>query len=366
MLYVTYNDLGSAGYVGIKKKILAQISVLKKVFGRAYYTCYEGQMMYLMDGEDMLEKDVAVTRKECNMILSRWIEKYGITKTYIRYNLADKWFFEFLRFQKEHRIRTVLEIPTYPYDDELGSGKTKSEDAYFREQLWQYLDVIATYTDDEKIWGISCVSLRNGIDISNIPISKKNKNDHAISFIAVSSMAPWHGYERFLEGMHLYYKADGNYDLYLRFIGEGPEEDYYRSLTDRYGLNQRVEFCGRMTGGELDKKFDLSDMAVGSLGMYKIGISDGCPIKVAEYCARGIPFICGYNDTRFARGQDFAMRLSNDGKAVDMDDVIGFYEKISSKQDYRKIMRSYAEDHLTWESIMKPVIACFEEMAEGR
>lgn len=365
MLYITYNDLDSAGYIGIKKKVSAQISVFKKAFGRTYHTCYEGQMMYLMDGEELLEKDVAITRRECNLILDQWISKYGITKTYIRYNLADKYFLEFLRFQKERLIKTVLEIPTYPYDDELSSGRMKSEDAYFRKELWKYLDVIATYTDDEKIWEIPCINLRNGIDIKNIPVSTKKKKDHVINFIAVSSMAPWHGYERFLEGMYLYYKAGGDYDFYLRFIGEGPEEDYYRKLTNKYGLDSRVEFCGKMTGGELDKKFELSDMSVGSLGMYKIGISDGNPIKAAEYCARGIPFVCGYNDTRFSEDQDFVLSVSNDRSAVDMEAVIRFYEKITSKQNYREIMRDYAEERLTWESIMKPVIACFEDKAEG-
>lgn len=366
MLYITYNDLDSAGFVGIKKKVLAQASAFEKAFGRAYHTCYEGQMMYLMHGEDMLEKAVAVTRKECNLVLSQWIGKYNITKTYIRYSLTDKWFLQFVQFQKEHQIKTILEIPTYPYDNELSGGRRKSEDVYFRKQLCKYVDMITTYTGDDKIWEIPCICLRNGIDIQNIPVSKKKKNNHVIYFIAVSSMAPWHGYERFLEGMYLYYKAGGEYNLYLRFIGEGPEEGYYKSLTEKYDLKSRVEFCGRMTGAELDKKFDLSDISVGTLGMYKMGIFDGTPIKAAEYCARGIPFICGYNDMRFSENQDFVMSISNDGKAVDMDDVIRFYEKITLKQDYREIMRGYAEEHLTWESIMKPVIACFEDKVEGR
>lgn len=366
MLYVTYNDLESAGYIGIKKKVLAQAAAFVKVFGRAYHTCHEGQMMYLLDGENLLEKEVAVTRKDCNLVLGQWVEKYNITKTYIRYNLSDRWFLQFLQFQKERGIKTVLEIPTYPYDDELGDGRRKREDMYFRKQLGRYVDVIATYTDDRKIWEIPCINLRNGIDIRSIPMSAKKKKDHTINFIAVSSMAPWHGYERFLEGMYLYYKAGGDYDLYLRLIGEGSEEEHYRSLTDRYGLNARVEFCGRMTGGELDKMFDLSDVAVGSLGMYKIGISEGCPIKAAEYCARGIPFICGYSDLRFAKGQDFVMQVSNDGNAADMDAIIRFYETIISKQDYQKEMRGYAQDHLTWESIMRPVVTYLEEKTKGR
>ena len=39
MLYVTYNDLESEGYVGIKKKVLAQVLAFKKEFKQVYYTC---------------------------------------------------------------------------------------------------------------------------------------------------------------------------------------------------------------------------------------------------------------------------------------------------------------------------------------
>lgn len=356
MLYVIYCDLNRVDLMGIKKKVISQISVFKEIFGKVYYTCYAGQMLYLMNGEEIIEKDVAVTRKKCNQTLCYWIEKYNIVQAYIRYNLTDKNFLNFLSFLKDRHIKTVLELPTYPYDGELSNGSRKMEDMYFRNALGRYVDMIATYTEDKKIWGIPCVNLKNGIDINNIPISTKKKEKNTINFIAVSSMAPWHGYERFLKGMYQYYKNGGKYVLYLRFIGEGQEEDYYKSLTEKYHLESIVEFCGKLTGKELDQKFDMSDMSVGTLGLYKIGISDGNPIKGAEYCARGIPFICGYNDMRFSKKEEFVMTVSNDEQAIDMNAVIRFFEKITSNQNYKRIMRDYAEKHLTWKHIMKPVI----------
>ena len=356
MLYVTYCDLNMANLMGIKKKVIAQISAFKKVFGRAYYTCYAGQMIYLLDGDELVEKEVAATRKDYNQVLCHWIEKYNIERVYIRYNLTDGYFLDFLSFLKEKRVKTVLEIPTYPYDDELSNNYTKMEDKYYRKRLKECADMIATYSNDSEIWGVSCINLKNGINIENIPVSKRKRELNTISFIAVSTMAPWHGYERLLEGMHQYYQENGTYKFFLRFIGEGKEEKYYKSLTEKYNLRPYVMFCGKMLGKELDKEFELSDIAVGSLGMYKTGISEGNPIKGAEYCARGIPFICGYNDTRFSPQQDFVMRVSNDEQAIDMKAVINFYERIVSKQDYQKIMRDYAEKWLTWDSIMKPVI----------
>lgn len=347
--------------MGIRKKVIAQISALKKKAKRVYYTCYAGQMIYLMDGEELIEKEAAATRKDCNLILSHWIDKYNITHVYIRYNLTDQYFLCFLKSLKEKQIKTVLEIPTYPYDGELSNNYMKREDSYFRKQLKEFVDVIATYSNDQEILGVSCINLKNGIDIESIPVNTRKKEEKIINLIAVSSMAPWHGYERILEGMYRYYQEGGTYKIFLRFVGEGREENYYKSLAQKYNLQSFVMFCGKMMGKELDEIFELSDIAIGSLGMYKTGITEGNPIKGAEYCARGIPFIYGYDDTRFSQEQEFVMRVSNDERVVDMTAVIEFYERIVSQKGYQKIMRDYAIKYLTWESIMKPVIDYFNK-----
>lgn len=55
MLYVIYFDLNRDYLIGIRKKIIAQINAFKKVFGQVYYTCYAGQMFYLINGEDIID-----------------------------------------------------------------------------------------------------------------------------------------------------------------------------------------------------------------------------------------------------------------------------------------------------------------------
>ncbi len=48
MIYIILADLFSIGYMGIKKKVFAQIKVFVKRFSPVYYTSYNGQMIYLM------------------------------------------------------------------------------------------------------------------------------------------------------------------------------------------------------------------------------------------------------------------------------------------------------------------------------
>lgn len=358
MIYITYVDLYGEGYSGIRKKIMAQVLVFRKYFGKVYLTVYKGQMVYLLDGNQVIDKKLAVTRAMCHAAVMAWLDKYKIKRTYIRYNFSDIWFLQFLKAQKEKGIKTVLEIPTYPYDGEVAKARAerlKVEDQYYRGQLCQYVKWVATNSEAGSIFGMPCIKLLNGVDLEEHPLHIKSKAGREIVLIGVSSMSIWHGYERVLTGMYNYYHNKGEYDFLFKIVGEGNEKQRYQSLASEYGLQSRVEFCGMLEGEELDRQYELADIAVSSLGLYKTGIQAVTPIKGAEYCARGIPFICGYHDMRFPDGADYIMAVPNSPEPVDMREVIAFYEHITAQEGYQEKMREYALGHFTWERIMEPI-----------
>ena len=327
MLYVVYVDLFSKGYYGIKKKIFAQIRVFEKEFGVVYYTTYSGQMMYLMLDDKIVEKSVALTKKECNRLLVSWIEKYLISRTYIRYAYSDLWFINYLEWQKEKGIKSVLEFPTIPYDKELSNKRLIAEDKYYREELSKFVSKCTTFADFDEVFGIPCIPLLNGVDIDKNPMRTCREPDGNIVLLAVASMAKWHGYERVIEGLAEYYKENGERNILFKLVGEGPETGKYKNMVKNFGLEQHVEFCGKIEGEELDKQYDESDIAVGTLGMYKIGCHRLAPIKLREYCARGIPFIYAYKDIGFNGNEKYLMELQNNSESVSIQDVVRFYEK---------------------------------------
>lgn len=357
VFYIAYEGFPVSEISGIWKKIVGQMRALQNAFDMAYCTALNSQTALLLDGKKIVEKETALTRQDYFHILTKWIEKYGVRRTYVRYPFADKWFIELLRYQKEHNIKTVLEIPTYPYDKELPYGRRKTEDAYYREAAAQFVDVISTYSRDKAIWGKPCIPLTNGIDIETCRLSQKAKEKGKLTLIGVSSgMAVWMGYERLIEGLKSYYEDHGEYDIRVKLVGDGTEKNYYQMLTSNYGLKDRVDFCGFLSGTNLNQVYSQADIAIGSLGFYKIGAVVGSPIKGAEYCARGLPTICGYMDTRFPDGTPFILNVPNDASPIDMEAVIVFYEKLSAQEGYREKIREYAVQHLDWEHVMKPVI----------
>lgn len=358
MLYIAYSNFEAAASSGIRKKIAGQTKAFKKAFGKAFFTMCSYQTAYLMDGDTVIEKEIAITRRDYLRILIQWLEKYEVKRTYIRYPFADIWFIELLEYQKKHNIKTVFEIPTYPYDQELAYGRRKMEDAHYREKAAQYVDVISTYSPDKTIWGKQCISLINGIDIESYPLSPVHDHKNRLVMIGIASgMAQWNGFERLIEGMKIYKERHGAYDVRLKLVGKGAAENQYRNLALKYGLQKQVDFCGFLNGEDLDKAYEDVDIGVDTLGSYKHGIQYGCSLKGAEYCARGLPKLCGYADIRFSKDAPFIFHVPNDNTPVDMEAVIAFYEKLPAQKGYREQIREYAVQYLTWDSIMRPVIS---------
>ncbi len=309
----------------------------------------------MLDGK-ILEKELAITRKECNHWILEWVHKYEISKSYIRYALSDKWFIEFVRELKKKNVITILEFPTIPYDGEISNNRVKVEDRYYREQLVYYIEKCTTYSDLDLVFGIPCIPLVNGADLDEYPIHNIRKPDGTIVLIAVASMSKWHGYERVIEGLADYYANGGIQNIIFRLVGEGGESDKYRELVERYKLHEHVKFCGRLEGEELNRQYDEADIAIGVLGLYKKNIISAAPIKSGDYCARGIPFIYGYEDRGFTGEEDYVLKVSNDSSALNMEEIINFYNRIKKHAFYINEMREYASEKYTWDVILERVV----------
>lgn len=354
-LYVCYQDLSKNNLIGVRKKIKAQCCAFGEVLGKVYYTIFAGHTFYLMEKDRIIDKAFSLDKKMCNESVLKWIHQYNILKVYIRYDFSDIWFIDFVRHLKELDIKTVLEFPTIPYDGERGYIRP-IEDRYYREQLYQYVECCTTYSDCKSVFNIPCISLVNGVNIEEHRTKQYRDKDGNIVLIAVAAMAKWHGYERIIQGMHEYYSKGGERNIVFYLVGEGGQLSYYRKLVEEYQLQKQVVFYGRLQGEELDKIYDSSDIAIGSLGMYKVNIRFAAPIKLREYCTRGIPFIYGYEDVSFIDEKYFGYRISNDETPVDVRKVIDFYEHIYDGKDFVKDMRRFALEYLTWDKILQPVI----------
>lgn len=358
MIYINYSDLNKSGSIGIKKKILMQCRAFEKEFKRVYFTIYSGTMIYLLWNSVILEKQFALTKKECNDAILKWLVKYNIKRTYIRYALSDIWFVSFLEEIKKLGIKSVIEFPTIPYDDEDWI-KRPIEDRYYREELHKYIDCCTTYSNYQTVFNIPCISLVNGVDIDTYKVKERIlKSNQDIVLLAVATMRREHGYERIIRGLHEYYKSDGKRKIYFNLVGDGSQIQYYKRLVKEYRLETYVTFYGFLQGEQLEKIYEDSDIGVGPLGIYKSGITSGIGIKAVEYCIKGLPMIL-VDDYGF-KDKYYILRISNDDISVDMNRVIVFFESLQER-DYINDMHQYAVENYSWDKILEPVIEYLEK-----
>lgn len=358
-------------YGGITMKILAQV----KAFQRLGFEVVLSELK--TDDKDKFigrYVDGEVIDKYSNASLISKIEsriKYGklyefifdnqIKLVYIRYaHFANPFFIAFLKKLKRNDIKILMEIPTYPYDDEYTNLKLTNRILMWAEKLSRQnfkniVTQIITFTPESNIFGVPAIEISNGIEVDSISRAEKRESDNEIHLIGVASIAYWHGYDRVIEGMYKYYLHNGDKKkVFLDIIGDSsdPESRRYHELVNKFKLNGYVKFHGKKFGKELDILFNTADIAIGCLGNHRKGIKYSKSLKNREYCARGIPFFYSDIDNTF-ENQGFIFKVSANDTPIDVNTIINF---LNNNDFDRDKIRNYAIENLSWDKQLKKVL----------
>jgi glycosyltransferase involved in cell wall biosynthesis len=339
LLYLSFVDFKDANHLGVIKKISTHI----KVFNNAKLdtTCItiEGNRIIRIVGEnkvclsDNCGQGIRARIALLNAV-KEFLKNNPVDICYIRYQFSCPFFKSVLRQLKSVGAKVVVEMATFPYEPELRKqgliGFLKIGcDRMFRGYMGKSVDKFVTYTDDEHIFGVESIQVINGLDPDITPLRKPRKPDGRTVLLTVSSMKPWHGYERLLKGIRNYYKNGGEEEILLYMVGEGPSCTEYRDLVNEYNLTDKVVFCGVLKGKVLNDIYNSSDIAIGSLALHRVGISVASPLKTAEYAIRGIPFVTT-SKVKDMKQDKYYMCVSASEEAIDLREVVGFYKKITT------------------------------------
>lgn len=206
------------------------------------------------------------------------------------------------------------------------------------------------------------ITIGNGIEVNSVPLRRAPKiNGKELELLCVAYVRIWHGLDRLLRGMAAY---EGVPKLMLHIAGEGPEIPRLQKLAVELGISDRVFFHGFITGEALDTLFDQCHIAVGVLGIHRKGMREASALKVREYCARGIPFICGAFDADFSVDFPYVLRLPADESIIDVERIVEFGREMFSDPDHPQKMRRYAEENLDWSVKMEKLKDFLEKLVE--
>lgn len=291
---------------------------------------------------------------------------------YVRWAPTSRGLIDVLKELKEihPNIKIILEIPTYPYKQELKgliNVPNAIRDYLYHNQLKKYVDIIVTPSplrETKEIYGIKAMEIKNGIDIDVVKARTfVEHNESVINIIGVALLVPCHGYERIIEGIAKYYQCKELNEPEIKFyiIGEGSAKQDLQNLTKTLHLEDHIIFTGRKEGKELDEYYDLADIGVGSLGMYKINwFGTENALKTREYCAKGLPFITTSIDATFNRGDfEYCYVVDNSNTKINIHEINCFLLKLRKKYSDMQIinnMRCYADMNVSWTKILKDII----------
>lgn len=263
--------------------------------------------------------------------------------------------------------KLVVEIPTFPSDRE--KQKTALRRAYLKySNIWWKLSApnISLFSligeKADAYLNVPAINISNGIAVEKVPLKSHGKDDGKIHLLAVASMCDWHGYDRVIRGLAQWKDPEkANYILDLAGRDGDGSLERWKKLTRELHLEENVVFHGHVTGDALTDLFETATVGVCSLGMYRKGFAFSSELKLREYMARGLPFICAHADTDTPEDMPWCLKIDNNDSPVPMDKVKDFACRVKGDESLSKTMRAYALKNMTWESQFKEIFKRLEE-----
>ncbi|WP_148371976.1 glycosyltransferase family protein [Bacteroides bouchesdurhonensis] len=364
-LFLLFHGFGEAN--GISKKIRYQVKALKEC-GLDVRTCYydvttNGRRRWMLDDKIMVDFGFGLSAKIRKRIdysfIADYVRREGIEFVYIRsYHNANPFTIHLVNRMKEYGAKVLMEIPTYPYDQEYITRAMKLDlfvDRCFRSRLARCLDSIVTFSNAKTIFGGRTIRISNGIDFDEIPMkTKRNDTSREMHLLGVAEIHYWHGFDRLLQGLAEYYRTNPEYKVYFHIVGplfgEREQQDILPVIQD-YRLKDYIILHGPMHGKDLDACFEEADFAIGSLGRHRCGITHIKTLKNREYAARGIAFTYSETDEDFD-SMPYVWKVPADESPIHIQDLIEFQRSITlTPEEIRESVRP-----LSWKAQMQKVI----------
>jgi Glycosyltransferase len=361
---------------GISKKISYQLDAFK-ANGHEAHICYMDETVSkrrIVDDTVIVDygkgtKGKIFKRTEFGSIVD-YATKHQIDFVYIRSNHnANPFTIRMVKRMKKAGMKVVMEIPTYPYDQEYFNRSMRRQliqDKLFRKQFAKQLDAIVTFSEEDFIFGQKTIKISNGIDFNSVRLKKQSHHpSNELHLIGVAEIHRWHGFDRVLQGLAEYYATQKELKVYFHIVGyffsPVEEEEITRIIKENH-LEPYAILYGKKHGEGLNEIFDKCDFGIGSLGRHRVGINDIKTLKNREYAARGIPFIYSETDKDFDK-KPYVLKMPADESIIKIEDIITFYRQLSiSPQEIRDSI-----ENLSWRNQMKRVLdAIYPQKEEAK
>ena len=293
---------------------------------------------------------------------------YSFDLAYIRYMPVTYQYKKALKKMKAASCNIVVEMSTHPITKEISEEKRilrrlffKTSKLYF-DKLGKYVDLFSLIGEESNQYlNRPAINIENGISLDMIPKRTPRFRTDEIHILCLANMAKWHGYDRLIEGLKIYYENRRDLKVIVHIVGSDGDGSgiEWEKLTKTYQLSEYINFEGPKYGDELNWYFDNCQIAVGSIGLHRIGYKSAATLKVREYMARGIPFILSATDQSINNSDIFCLKVPEDDTPVNIEALIS---EMNAIKDWNQIgikMRDYAAENMTWNKQFLKIFSYF-------
>ena len=375
LLFVTFWNFDDAAVNGITKKILAQ----KAAFEKLGFTV---DLTYAKDGQFCLERAGEIlplckterftTRIAGARTLAAFLKKDGRAYggCYLRYAQGDWGLLKLAKTLKTKGIPLLVEIPTYPYDQEFTSGLLACSlaiDRAYRQRIGRYVERYVTFSEAETIFSRPTIRTANGVDVEKNGLKQPcgPLTQGPLHLAAVAGFSKWHGYDRLIRGLGAYRAQGGRADFRLDLVGDGPVMAEYRSLVEELKLSEAVTFHGFLSGEALNAVYDRACLGVASLGIHRIGLPFSTSLKFFEYLVRGLPTLTIGRGKPYPSLSPYVLQVPGDESPIDFFAVEGFltglYGSVPEPEKLPGTIRDAAAPLCDMAATLTPVAAYFRK-----
>ena len=297
------------------------------------------------------------------------------TIIYMRYPIADFFFFSFLKKVSHYKVITEhQEIEnTFTKGKFNGNFTRNILEFIWGKKVRTLLSGFVGVTPEISSYELSISTLSskpvltngNGIDCEQYLVRQPLLNSaDEIKMLFVGAGYRTHGLHRLLKSMAEFKEQEhaSAYTVLLKVAGDSNEMLINKKLVVKYGLQDDVLFLGHCEGEELNFLYNWADVAVGSLGIHRKGLRFTSELKAREYYCRGIPFFWSAIDQDLPIDNPYVLKLTDDESTFDMIEIIHFVERIRRLPSHPYEMRQYAESFLDWKIKMTTLYNFFDEV----
>lgn len=189
----------------------------------------------------------------------------------------------------------------------------------------------------------SSLVVGNGIAVEDTPFTGYRPFNGDVLEVVFSAARfwPWQGLDRLLAGLCLH---------------RGPPRVVLHLLGDASGFEQGISRCissavavvrhGVLDSAQADSIYRRAHLGISTLALHRKGMTEACPLKSREYCARGLPFVHAYHDPDLAPNLPWSKPLVPGDSPISIGTLID--AALSTRSIGSLAIREWASTHLDW------------------